>query len=93
MAQPSVSRKTYFQTFAALIGLTILTTGLGFLDLGSLNTAVAILLAAVKASLIAAFFMHGLHETKLIRMVMSAGVIWFLIMISLSSVDFMSRGW
>lgn len=53
-----------------LIGLTLLTTLLGFLDLGSLNTAVAVLLAAVKACLIAAFFMHGLHESKTVSSIL-----------------------
>jgi len=93
MAEPVVSRSTYFKTFLGLLALTLLTTGLGFLDLGSLNTAVAVLLAAVKACLIAAFFMHGLHESKTVRVIMMAGVIWLLIMISLTVVDFMSRAW
>jgi len=93
MAEPTVSRKTYFRTFLGLLGLTALTTGLGFLDLGSLNTAVAILLAAAKASLIAAFFMHALHESRTIRVVMIAGVMWLLIMLSLSLVDYASRSW
>jgi cytochrome c oxidase subunit 4 len=71
----------------------MLTTLLGFLDLGSMNTAVAVFLAIIKASLIAAFFMHALHESATIRVVMAAGVIWFLIFVSLTAVDFMSRNW
>jgi len=93
MAEPVVSRKTYFRTFLGLLGITLLTTLLGFLDLGSMNTALAIGLAAVKAGLIAAFFMHALHESRTIRVVMVAGVIWLLIMLSLTLVDFMSRSW
>ena len=93
IVQPTVSRATYLRTFLALLGLTLLTTLLGFLDLGSFNTAVAVFLAAVKACLIAAFFMHALHESRTTRVVMMAGVVWFLIMLSLSLVDFMSRSW
>ena len=93
MAQPTVSRKTYFGTFLALLGLTLLTTLLGFVDMGSMSTVVAVGLAVAKACLIAAFFMHALHESPTIRVVMVAGVIWLLIFISLTIVDFMSRSW
>lgn len=93
MAEPVVSRKTYFKTFLSLLGLTLLTTLLGFLNLGSMSTALAIFLAAVKATLIAAFFMHALHESAVVRVVIAAGVIWFLIFVSLTAVDYISRSW
>ena len=93
MAAPAVSRKTYLKTFLTLLGLTLLTTLLGLLDLGPFNTPVAVFLAIVKASLIAAFFMHALHESATVRVVIVAGVIWFLIFVSLTAVDYMSRPW
>lgn len=93
MSQPVVSRKTYLATFLTLLGLTALTTLLGFLDMGSLNTPIAIGLAGVKACLIAGFFMHGLYESKTVRIAMIAGIIWFLIMISLTLIDYSSRLW
>lgn len=94
MAQPVVSKRTYFFTFFGLIGLTLLTTLLGFIDMGAtLNTVVALLIAAVKASLIAAFFMHALYETKLVRVVMAGGVIWFVILITITLSDYISRNW
>ena len=94
MAQPVVAKRTYFFTFFGLIGLTLLTTLLGFIDMGAtLNTVVALLIAAVKASLIAAFFMHALYETKLVRVVMAGGVIWFVILITITLSDYISRNW
>lgn len=93
MSEPTVSRKTYLLTFLGLLGLTALTTVLGFVDMGPFNTAVALLLAAVKASLIAAFFMHALYESKLVRVVLAGGVIWFLILISITMTDYISRNW
>src|SRR5262249_25362538 len=87
----AVSRKTYALTFAALVGLTLLTTGLGFLDLGAFNTIIAVLLAAAKASLIAMFFMHALHESRTVRVIMASGVIWVAILISLTIVDYLTR--
>ena len=93
MAQPVVSRKTYFFTFAGLLGLTLLTTLLGYVDMGPLNMVVAVGLAAIKASLIAAIFMHALYESKLVRVALAGGVIWFLILISLTVSDYISRTW
>ena len=93
MAQPAVSRKTYAYTFGGLLGLTLLTTLLGYIDMGPMNVVVAVALAAVKASLIAAFFMHALYEGKLVRVALAGGVIWFLILISLTAVDYISRHW
>jgi cytochrome c oxidase subunit 4 len=93
MAQPTVSRKTYLFTFLSLLGLTALTTLLGFVDMGPFNTIVALLLAAVKASLIAAFFMHALYESKLVRVVLAGGVIWFLILITITMSDYITRNW
>lgn len=93
MAQPTVSQKTYLFTFLSLLGLTLLTTMLGFIDMGVFSTVVALLIAAVKASLIAAFFMHALYESKVVRVVMAGGVIWFLILITLTIVDYISRIW
>lgn len=93
MAQPAVSKKTYLHTFLSLLGLTLLTTLLGYIDMGPFSTVVALLLAAVKASLIAAFFMHALYETKLVRVTMAGGIIWFLILITLTISDYISRNW
>jgi len=87
-----VSIRTYFFTFAALLGLALLTTLLGFINMGPFNNVVAIAIAVCKASLIALFFMHARYEGKLIRVVMSAGVIWILILISLTISDYVTRG-
>lgn len=91
MAAPVVSKKTYGLTFLSLICLTALTTGLGFLDLGPFNTLIALLLAAAKASLIGMFFMHAWYESRTIRVVISAGVIWIAILISLTVADYTTR--
>ena len=93
MAQPTVSKRTYLFTFLGLLGLTLLTTLLGFIDMGAFNTVVALLIAALKASLIAAFFMHALYESKLVRVVIAGGMIWFLILITITISDYISRSW
>ena len=93
MKQPVVSRKTYTFTWLALLALALATTLIGFLDLGPFNTVIAITIALAKACLIAAFFMHALYEGKVVRIVIAGGVIWFLIMITLTLGDYATRGW
>jgi len=78
-------------TFVALVFLTLLTTAIGFLDLGPFNTIIAVLLAATKASLIAMFFMHALYESKIVRVIVAGGVIWVAILFSLTIADYATR--
>ena len=93
MKQPTVSIRTYTFTFVALLALALATTLIGFLDLGSFSMVIAVTIATAKAVLIASFFMHALYESKVIRVIFAGGVIWFLIMVSLTLVDYMTRGW
>lgn len=93
MSQPKVSATTYIFTLLGLLALTLLTSLLALVDLGKFSFVAGVVIAALKASLIASFFMHALYETKLVRVVMAGGVIWFLIMISLTLGDYLTRGW
>lgn len=93
MKTPVVSRKTYAFTWIALLVLALATTLIGMLNLGPFNMVIAITIATIKASLIAAFFMHALYEGKVVRIILLGGVIWFLIMVTLTLSDYESRGW
>ncbi|MBL8600305.1 MAG: cytochrome C oxidase subunit IV family protein [Myxococcales bacterium] len=48
--------------FGALIFLTVVTVAVSYVDLGAANNAVAVGVATLKASLVAAFFMHLRYE-------------------------------
>ncbi len=93
MKPPVVSLRTYTFTWLGLLALALTTTLIGFVDLGPFSMGIAILIATTKACLIVAFFMHGLYESKLIRVIIGAGVIWFLIMVTLTINDYVTRGW
>jgi cytochrome c oxidase subunit 4 len=54
----------YALIFMALIGLTILTVGQSYVDLGRLNLIVVILIATTKAALVVSFFMHLRYDNK-----------------------------
>ena len=93
MAEPVVSKRVYLRTFVCLLGLTAMTTLLGFVDMGPFSTPVAVALAGAKAALIAGYFMHAFYESRTLRVAMAAGVMWLLILISLTVVDYISRPW
>ncbi len=93
MSRQPIPARTYLFTFATLLGLTLLTSLLGLINMGQFSVIVGVLIAAVKAALIAAFFMHALYESKLVWVVLVAAVVWFLIMFSLTLGDYITRGW
>ena len=93
MKPPVVSIRTYTITWLALLALALATTLIGFLDLGAFSMGIAILIATTKASLIVGFFMHGLYEAKVVKIIICAGVVWFLIMVTLTINDYATRGW
>lgn len=62
----TTTRRTYPAVFAALLLLTVVTVLVSYVDLGLLNVVVALLIASVKASLVALFFMHLKGESRLV---------------------------
>ncbi|WP_321474544.1 cytochrome C oxidase subunit IV family protein [uncultured Paludibaculum sp.] len=54
--------KTYGAILLALMVLTIVTVQASYIDFGSMNTVVALVIATVKGSLVALFFMHLRHD-------------------------------
>ncbi|GAB4241458.1 MAG: hypothetical protein OHK0028_19950 [Deltaproteobacteria bacterium] len=60
------SPRTAVAVFAALLALTVATVFVSYVDLGLGNVVVALLIASVKASLVALFFMHLKGESRLV---------------------------
>jgi len=58
--------KTYVLVWVALLVLTAATVWVSYFNLGMWNAAVALVIASMKASLVAIFFMHLRHETRLV---------------------------
>lgn len=56
------------KVFATLIVLTVVTVAVAQYDFGSANVVIAVLIATVKAGLVATFFMHLKFESKTILM-------------------------
>ena len=94
MASPRiVPVKTYVFVFVALLGLAGLTTAVAFVNLGPFNTVIALTIAFAKMILVLLVFMHLLHSTKLVRVVLVAGFFWLALLIGLTLTDYRSRSW
>jgi cytochrome c oxidase subunit IV len=73
--------KTYYMIFGALMALTIVTVGVSYLELSTpLAVTVALIVATIKGSLVALYFMHLLHERKVIYWVLTLTLIFFIFM-------------
>jgi cytochrome c oxidase subunit IV len=85
--------KIYWKNCAALMLLLALTWSIGYADLGMFNVIIALAIAIIKVLLLALFFMHLKGSSPLLRLAAAVGVIWLLIMFSLTLSDFFTRGW
>jgi cytochrome c oxidase subunit 4 len=83
----------YSLVYAALIVGTILTVVAAEFDLGVLNPIVALAIASTKAVVVILFFMHVKYQTHLIKVTVGAGFFTFIVLITMTLVDYMSRAW
>jgi cytochrome c oxidase subunit 4 len=89
-----ISLRAYFFVFAALIGLTLTTTGVAFVDLGAnWNVAVALTLAVIKALLVALYFMHLRHSGRVPLIFFLASIGWLGLLMVLAFADYLTRLW
>src|SRR2546421_98418 len=86
------SVKTYVAVLAALLACTVLTTAVAYVDLGPFSVVVALAIACTKMLLVALFFMHIRHSSKLTKLVVLGGLLWLAILLCLTMTDFATRG-
>ena len=87
------SLAVYFTVFAALMVLTVLTVAVSRVDLGALNTAVAMAIAVLKASVVVLWFMHVIHSPRLTWIVVISSVLMLAVLFVLTFADYLTRGW
>ena len=93
MSQPLVPRQLYYRVFVALLGLTLLTVGVAFLNLGPLNAIIALTIAAPKALFVLLFIMHLRYSSGLIWIVWGAGIFWLMLLLTITLSDYLTRNW
>ena len=87
-----MSSKLYYGIWIALLCLTVVTAAVSFVDLGPLNTIVALVIATFKALLVVLFFMHVKYTSeKLTKTVIIASIFWLLLLLALSMADYATR--
>ncbi len=83
--------KLYATIFGVLLGLTGLTVAVAYLDLGPLNTLVALGIASTKAILVMFYFMHLKGSDKTIQVFASAGFAWLALFVVIFLADIYTR--
>jgi cytochrome c oxidase subunit 4 len=83
----------YAMVFGTLLAFTGITVGAAFVNLGILNPVVALAIACTKAVIVILFFMHVKYQSKLIKMTVGAGFFTFLVLVTMTLSDYMSRAW
>ena len=83
----------YFSVFIALMVLTAVTVMVSRVDLGALNTPVAMAIAIVKAALVILFFMHVIHSTRLTWVVILSSFLMLAVLLVLFFTDYLTRPW
>jgi cytochrome c oxidase subunit 4 len=92
MSEHVVSRKTNVAVWLALLVLTGVTTAVAFIDLGPLNTIVALVIATCKALLVVLIFMHVKYASdKLVKVVVISAVFFLMLLLGLSLADYSTR--
>jgi cytochrome c oxidase subunit 4 len=72
------SVKTYYMIFGALMLFTVITVAVSYLHLPvPMAILVALVVATIKGSLVALFFMHLSHERKVIYWALMLTVVFF----------------
>ena len=99
-AEHIVPKRTYFAIWISLVILTGVTAYVATLNLHvvvglreiSLNAAIALLIATLKASLVVLFFMHVKYSPRLTAVVIFAAIFWLVLLLGLSMADYLTRG-
>jgi cytochrome c oxidase subunit 4 len=81
----------YWGIFGALVCLTIATVKVSYYDFGSANILIALVIATMKASLVAAFFMHLRHDKLFNTLAFLAAFLFLGIFILLTGDDLIVR--
>jgi len=83
----------YMKTFGTLVVLTIVTVAVSRVHLGSaVNLAVALIIATIKASVVAAMFMHLAFDHKFHTIIFISSVVFLGIFVAFTMFDTEARG-
>jgi len=73
--------------FLALIGLTVLTVAVTYVDLGKFNLWIALIVATLKAGLVAEVFMHLMWDRPFHRVAFLSAAVFVMLFIGIALLD------
>lgn len=87
------SATPYVLTLGALLVLTVITVGAAYVNFGSpaINLVIAIVIATVKASLVALFFMHLRHDKPINAVIFVSSLLFLGVFLLFPLIDIESR--
>ena len=86
--------RIYVTVFVALMALTIITVAISRLHLPlPVAVAVALVVATIKGTLVASYFMHLISEKKLILAVLALTAVFFLVLLALPALTHSNGFW
>jgi cytochrome c oxidase subunit IV len=88
-----VPKSVYFQIFAWLGVLLVVTVAASRFDLEGWNVPLALGIAAAKATLIVLFFMNVRYGSPLVRLFAMSGFVWLVILFAFVAADVLTRNW
>lgn len=88
-----IGPKIYLRVYITLLIFTGLTVWAAFIDLHIFNPIIAVAIACIKAVIVILFFMHVYFQSKLIKLTVVSGFLTFLILITMTLSDYISRAW
>jgi cytochrome c oxidase subunit 4 len=83
----------YLLVYITLLVFTGITVGAAFIDMKWANPVVALGIACFKATIVILFFMHAKYQSRLIKITIASGFFVFLVLITMTLTDYMSRAW
>jgi cytochrome c oxidase subunit 4 len=83
----------YLLVFGTLLVMTAVTVGAAYVPMGPLNPIVALAIACFKAVVVILFFMHVKYQSRLVKMTVACGFFTFIVLITMTLTDYMSRAW
>ena len=88
-----VSPAQYTMVFGTLLLFTAITVGAAYIDMKWANPVIALGIASFKACVVILFFMHAKYQSRLIKMTIASGFFVFLVLITMTLSDYISRAW
>ncbi|HSN97186.1 MAG TPA: cytochrome C oxidase subunit IV family protein [Candidatus Nanopelagicales bacterium] len=84
--------KIYLGTWIGLMVFTVITVAVSYVDFGDFNLWIAMLIASVKASLVALLFMHLRWDERFNSIILVSSLIFLAIFIGFTLADTGNRG-